>query len=144
MISICHAQHHSNENYKHVLIVTPELNTLNEFNLKFLTTKITNEGVKREIMHGDQLIEYWVISINYANKLILKKLLRTVSKVFFIHNTKYEDKIMKWIKEFETIENEYIVFYENFKNVNLSTFKNIKLVKIKDFEKYLISKIENL
>lgn len=144
MISICHAQHHSNENYKHVLIVTPELNTLNEFNLKFLTTKITDEGVKREIMHGDQLIEYWVISMNYANKLILKKLLRTVSKVFFIHNTKYEDKIMKWIKEFETIENEYIVFYENFKNVNLSTFENMKLVKIKDFEKYLISKIENL
>lgn len=143
MISICHAQHHSNENYMHVLIVTPELNTLNNLNLKFLTSKITDEGAKREIMHGDQLIEYWVISINYTHKLILKKLLRTVNKVFFVHDIKYEDKIMMWINEFENIENEYVLFYENFKNVNLSKFKNIKLTKIKNFEKNLISKIEN-
>ena len=143
MISICHAQHHSNENCKHVLIVSPELNTLNKLNLKFLTPKITDEGVKREIIYGDQLIEYWAISINYGNKLILKKLLRTVNIIFFVHDIKCEDKIMMWIKEFENIENEYILFYENLNDVDLRKFKNIKLTEIKDFEKKLISKIEN-
>ena len=143
MISICHAQHHSNENYKHVLIVTPELNTLNNLNSKFLTPKITDEGVKREIIYDDQLIEYWAISINYGNKLILKKLLRTVDIIFFVHDIQCEDKIMMWIKEFKNIKNEYILFYEKLNNVDLRKFKNIKLTEIKDFEKKLVSKIEN-
>ena len=46
-----------------------------------------------------------------------------------------------WIKEFENIENEYILFYENLNDVDLK-IQNIKLIKGKFLKRSLSRKLK--